>query len=114
MREIYLYGYRLSPSQVSFLSHASRYIWWKAPEESLRYPQRIIAQVMNIGTWEDLCKLSRLFSQEMLRDVLNHAETGQFSAKSWHFWQYSLNAVTVGKMPSLPKRIQEDEIRPGA
>ena len=32
---------------------AARYIWWKTPDEALLYPQRIAAQVMNIGDFED-------------------------------------------------------------
>lgn len=110
--EVFLFGHKLSPEQNAFLRHASRYIWWKTPCESLAYPHRIISQVMNIGTWDDLCRLSCLFSPEMLRDVLNHSEAGQFSAKSWHFWQYRLNRATVATVPPLPRRILEDGATP--
>ena len=33
---------------------ARRLIWWKPPEESLRRPERVIAQVMALGTWDDI------------------------------------------------------------
>ncbi|MDR2845181.1 MAG: hypothetical protein LBV28_03705 [Puniceicoccales bacterium] len=29
------------------------YIWWKTPEEALAFPVLLVAQVMNIGTFED-------------------------------------------------------------
>jgi hypothetical protein len=32
---------------------ARRMIWWKQPEEALRYPDRLLAQVMAIATWDD-------------------------------------------------------------
>jgi hypothetical protein len=32
---------------------AKKYIWWETPDEALESPRRVIAQVMNIGTFED-------------------------------------------------------------
>jgi hypothetical protein len=28
---------------------AEKYIWWKSPDEAMAMPERVIAQVMNIG-----------------------------------------------------------------
>jgi len=33
---------------------ARRLIWWKPPAEALRQPERLLAQVMKLGTWEDI------------------------------------------------------------
>ena len=33
---------------------APRYVWWKTPDEAMEYPHRVAAQVMNLGTFDDL------------------------------------------------------------
>jgi hypothetical protein len=81
---------------------AKRYIWWKTPDEAILHPQRVLAQVMNIGVWDDLCKLDTLFPRQELIDVLERAEIGQFNARSWHFWHCRL---LDGEVPPMPERI---------
>lgn len=85
------------------LSMAKKYIWWKTPEEALIYPQSILAQIMNIGVWDDLCLLVCLFSSEELTEVLKNAEVGQFNPRSWYFWSYRL----IGHVPIMPQRVFE-------
>ena len=88
--------------QKTFLANAARrYIWWETVSGAMAYPQKILAQVMNIGVWDDMCKLIELFSQEDLLNVLNTAEIGQFNERSWHFWH---NRFT-GNVPPMPKRV---------
>lgn len=89
-------------AQKAFLTHAARrYIWWETANGAMAFPQKILAQVMNIGVWGDMCRLVELFSQEDLLNVLNAAEIGQFNEKSWHFWH---NRFT-GKVPPMPRRV---------
>lgn len=83
---------------------ASRYIWWKTPEDALGFPLRLIAQVMNIGDYEDIQLVAKQVGDEVLRDVLRHAEIGQFSGPSWHYWHYRLGMADVGHVPPLPSR----------
>lgn len=33
---------------------ASRYVWWKTPEDAVAMPEPVIAQVMNIGDYSDV------------------------------------------------------------
>lgn len=49
---------------------ATRYIWWKTADEALLYPQRVLAQVMNLGTYEDLGRLLTAFTVGELRHIL--------------------------------------------
>jgi hypothetical protein len=35
------------------LELARRMTWWKQPEEALLYPDRLLAQVLAIGAWDD-------------------------------------------------------------
>lgn len=91
----------MNPEQMDFLLKAARqYVWWKTPEEALFYPARVIAQIMNIGDWDDLCRLTELFTKQELADVLKNAEIGQFNPRSWSFWSYRL----IGDIPEMPRR----------
>lgn len=83
---------------------ASKYIWWKTPDEAVAMPERVIAQVMNIGDYVDVQALAGQIGDEALRDVLLHAEAGQFSERSWTYWHYRLGLAGVGHVPMLPVR----------
>jgi hypothetical protein len=63
---------------------ATRYVWWKTAEEALRHPERVVAQVMNIRSFEDLQHLNQIVGDEGMRLVLSQAEAGQFTPRSWH------------------------------
>ncbi len=56
---------------------AAKYIWWKTPEEAMLYPERVVAQVMDIG---------------------------QFNVRSWAYWHYRLDLAKPGEVPPLPRR----------
>ena len=83
---------------------ARKYIWWKTPEEALESPSRVIAQVMNIGDYADVQAMANQVGDDTLRDVLTHAEIGQFSEHSWTYWHYRLGTATLGHVPPLPAR----------
>ena len=83
---------------------ASKYIWWKTPDEAVAMPERVIAQVMNIGDYADVQALASDVGDEVLREVLSHAEAGQFNARSWAYWHYRLGLVSVDHVPPLPVR----------
>ena len=83
---------------------ASKYVWWKSPNEAVGMPERVIAQVMNIGDYADVQMLVKLVGDEMLREVLCHAEAGQFNARSWTYWHYRLGLAEFDNVPALPKR----------
>ena len=91
-------------SKPVFRSMAARYIWWKTPEEALRYPQQIAAQVMNLGDWDDVQILARAVGDDYLRAVIRTAEAGQFNERSWAYWHYRLHLAKVGRVPPLPER----------
>jgi len=86
------------------LSLAAKYIWWKTPDDALRRPQQVIAQVMNIGDYADVLKMIRSLGEDRLRDALRHAAPGQFSPRSWHYWHYRLDAADLDQVPPLPQR----------
>jgi hypothetical protein len=83
---------------------AKKYIWWKTSDEAVSTPERIVAQVMNIGDYEDVQALSNQVGDELLRKVLSHAEPGQFNERSWVYWHYRLGVAGLGHVPPLPIR----------
>ena len=83
---------------------AGKYVWWKTADEAVQMPERVVAQVMNLGDYEDVQALVNLVGDEYLRDVLRHAEIGQFNARSWHYWHYRLRMAEPGEVPPMPTR----------
>jgi len=83
---------------------ASKYVWWKTPDEAVSMPERVIAQVMDIGDYTDVQALAKQVGDDVLRQVLAHAEAGQFSARSWAYWHYRLGLAAVDCVPDLPQR----------
>jgi len=96
-----------SPSDVdqAFLKRlAARYVWWKTPDEALRYPNRVIAQVMKIGDFDDVQELMQVVGEDRLRHVIVQAEAGQFDERSWTYWHYRLGLAAIEQVPPLPVR----------
>lgn len=83
---------------------AKKYVWWKSPEDAVAQPERVIAQVMNIGDFEDIQRIEALAGTEMLARVLTQAEIGQFTPRSWSYWHYRLGIADIDDVPALPLR----------
>ncbi|NCN69855.1 MAG: hypothetical protein GW907_01730 [Betaproteobacteria bacterium] len=83
---------------------ASKYIWWKTPDEAVDMPERVIAQVMNIGDYADVQQIAQQVGDDVLREVIAHAQAGQFDARSWVYWHYRLGLAPVDHVPPLPVR----------
>jgi hypothetical protein len=83
---------------------ASKYIWWKTPTEALEFPERVIAQVMNMGDYDDLHQLTVDVGDDVLRKVIADAEAGQFNERSWTYWHYRLGLAELDRVPPMPVR----------
>lgn len=83
---------------------AGKYIWWETPEDAVLTPERVMAQVMNMGDYADVQVLAGQVGDAVLREVLTHAEAGQFNARSWAYWHYRLGLAAVDQVPPLPTR----------
>ena len=91
-------------SQEALKPLASKYIWWKTPDEAVSMPERVIAQVMDIGYYTDVQMLASQVGDDVLREVLAHAEAGQFNERSWAYWHYRLGLARVNQVPAMPVR----------
>ena len=95
----------MTPEQDALLREFSQhYVWWKTPEQALKWPARVVAQVMNIGDYDDVQRLVVAFGDDFLRSVIRGADIGQFDARSWHYWHYRLSLADLGTVPALPVR----------
>lgn len=85
---------------------SAKYLWWKTGDNSPHAPRRIIAQVMDIGDYDDVLRVLREVGEEPFRDVLAHAEAGWLKPRSWNYWHYRLGVVKPGQdVPPLPRRV---------
>jgi hypothetical protein len=82
----------------------TKYLWWRSPTEALEEPERIVAQVMDIGDYADVCAVAHEIGESGLKDVLQQAEPGQFDIRSWHYWHYRLGLAKCEEVPPLPAR----------
>lgn len=67
-------------------------------------PERVIAQVMNIGDYDDVLALVSQVGDDVLREVLTNAEAGQFNERSWTYWHYRLDLARLDQVPAMPVR----------
>ncbi len=87
------------------LAHlAAKYICWKTPAEAIEMPERVMAQVMNIGDYADVQQLAHKVGDAALHTVIAHAQAGQFSQRSWVYWHYRLGLSALEQVPPLPQR----------
>lgn len=83
---------------------AAKYVWWKSVDEALSQPERVMAQTMNIGEFDDMQALCEHLGDTRLREVLQCAEIGQFNERSRAYWHYRLRLAEPGELPALPTR----------
>ena len=81
-----------------------KYIWWAPTGDEAHAPERIIAQVMNIGTYEDIRRMETTLGFARLADVMVNAAPGWFSPRSWSFWRGRLRRETDIPIPAEPPR----------
>jgi len=92
------------PSPVLVERMAQRYVWWQPSEASLADSLRVIAQVMDVGTLEDIQALAGAVGRDTMIEVLKHAQPGWFRPRSWAFWHSALGRTTAGRIPPIPSR----------
>jgi hypothetical protein len=66
---------------------APRYLWWDFSGSIDERNVRVLTQIMDLGTYDDIRAIERLWQPEELGMLLDHAEPGWFSPRSWSFWK---------------------------
>ena len=83
-------------SHSELLDVAKNCVWFKKPEQALKYPEHFVAHVLTYGTYDDVKKLRKVLGDDGLRYCLNNAPPGIFDKKSWEYWRLIL------ELPSMP------------
>jgi hypothetical protein len=91
--------------RLAFERLAKTYVWWKSPLDKTLSQRRVVAQLMDIGDFDDV----RLFAGERgegpFFDALQNAEPGWFSPRSWKYWHLRLRMMAPGDAtPAMPTR----------
>ncbi|MBR0778272.1 hypothetical protein JQ625_25860 [Bradyrhizobium diazoefficiens] len=81
-----------------------RYLWWESVDGLPFSEDRIVAQVMNLGTYDDILQLEAALGHAALGGVMLRAEPGWFSDRSWEFWRGRLSFATGAALPDKAPR----------
>lgn len=88
-------------NSADLLAVAQRVLWFEAPEEGLRDPNRFLAYLMTYGSLEDLLIARKYFSDESFDCALRNAPPGVFDIRSWTYWNLRYGHYPT---PPLPQR----------
>ncbi len=81
-----------------------KYFWWEPVGSQARSALRILAQAMDLASFEDVRCLETVVGVNQLADVMANAEPGWFSDKSWEFWRGRLSLATGQVIAEQPPR----------
>lgn len=84
---------------------ARRYLWWRAIAEDGHSSDRMLAQIMRFGTYEDIRKIESVVHAGVLAEVMRTSAPGWFDDRSWGFWRGRLSLAGERDIPEQrPKR----------
>jgi hypothetical protein len=81
---------------------AERYVWWQSAAETLARPERLLCQLMQLGTAEDVRAARAVLGDGAFRDALRSTPPGVLDDKSWNFWHRVLFGSPPPPLPSRP------------
>lgn len=81
-----------------------RYLWWKPVGDEAHPFERSVAQIMNMGTYDDIRRLEAVLDADLMANVMLVAQPGWFSARSWEFWRGRLSLSSSAIIPEAPPR----------
>ena len=91
-------------SQGPIAEFARKYLWWKPVGGQPHSEDRIIAQTMNLGTYDDILLLEQTIGKSRLVEIMLHAEPGWINDRSWEFWRGRLSYATGAAIPDKAPR----------
>ena len=83
---------------------ARKYLWWEPVDGQPHSEDRIIAQTMNLGTYDDIVLLEQAVGNTRLLEVMLRAEPGWINDRSWEFWRGRLSFATGAAIPNKAPR----------
>jgi hypothetical protein len=89
------------PPTPEFAAIARRVIWFEEPAQALADPVRLVTYAMTYGLPGDMKTLREYYSDDELREALDHTPPGIFDERSWAYWHLRLGRTPA---PPLPQR----------
>ena len=83
---------------------AKKYVWWLSRAEAIERPDLVAIQVMDLGDYDDVCRLEAALGRNALVHALSRPEASRLSARSWAFWHYRLGLSPARRVPAQPRR----------
>ena len=81
---------------------ARKYVWWQSPEHTLADTRLFFAQLMTLGSVDDIRWLLSRVSEDSLRAVLRNPPAGVFNGRSWRYWHLRLGCDPIPELPARP------------
>jgi hypothetical protein len=81
-----------------------KFFWWEPVGSQPRSDLRILAQAMNLASFEDVRHLETALGADQLVEVMLKAEPGWIDERSWDFWRGRLALATGRAIPETPPR----------
>jgi hypothetical protein len=81
-----------------------KYFWWEAVGSEPRSPARILAQAMNMASFNDVRRLEDELGHAALLETMLAAQPGWLNERSWEFWRGRLAFATGRAVPEKPPR----------
>ena len=82
----------------------SKFFWWEPVGAHPRSDARILAQAMDLASFEEVRHLETTLGPDCLVQALLEAEPGWISERSWEFWRGRLMLATGRAIPEAPPR----------
>ena len=80
-----------------------KYLWWEPVNGQPHSEDRIIAQTMNLSTYDDILLLEEVVGNARLLEVMWRAEPGWINDRSWEFWRGRLSFATGPRSRTRPR-----------
>jgi hypothetical protein len=81
-----------------------KYFWWEPVGSQPRSHARILAQAMNLASFDDVRRLENTIGPDRLAAAMSRAEPGWIDDRSWEFWRGRLALVSGRTIPDVPPR----------
>lgn len=81
-----------------------KYFWWEPVGAQARTPYRILAQAMDLASFDEMRRLEKDVGLDLLVAAMLHAEPGWLSDRSWELWRGRLSFATGRAIPEEPPR----------
>lgn len=100
------HGYMTSSSVLPdvIAEFGRKYLWWEPVGGQPHSEDRIIAQTMNLGTYDDILLLEQTVGKPRLVEIMLRAEPGWIDDRSWEFWRGRLSFSTGATIPDKAPR----------